>query len=71
MIMGDCVIVNLLLQNTAVMLIITQLLPGLADTVYVVTDPSTATVWFVTDEPHMHELTGVGDSVLERNEICR
>ena len=48
----EVTVLLLLLQNTAVMLI-TQLLPGVADTVYVVTDPSTATVRLVVDEPHM------------------
>ena len=46
----EVTVLLLLLQNTAVMPI-TQLLPGVADTVCVVTDPSTVTVWFVTDEP--------------------
>ena len=48
----EVTVLLLLLQNIAVMSI-TQLLPGVADTVCVVTDPSTVTVWFVTDEPHM------------------
>ena len=48
----EVTVLLLLLQNTAVMPI-TQLLPGVADTVCVVTDPLTVTVWFVTDELQM------------------
>ena len=48
----EVTVLLLLLQNTAVMLI-TQLLPEVADTVCVVTDPSTVTVRLVIAEPHM------------------